>query len=98
MCFWGETKIVRPGGRLIQVGLLGPELTINNLLAVRKRLSILCSYGGRMDDLEACLDLIAQGALKPQVETGDMDDFPQILHRLHAGKVKSRIVLVPKGE
>ena len=42
------------------------------------------------------MDLIQKGGLKPQVETGDMDDFPEILERLHAGRIKSRIALVPK--
>lgn len=82
----------------MQVGLLGPELTIHNALAVRKRLSILCSYGGRQDDLIDCLDLIQKGVLKPQVETGDIDDFPEILDRLHRGLIKSRIALIPKHE
>ena len=49
-----------------------------------------------MEDLEDSLDLVAKGALKPQVETGDMDDFPDVLDRLHHGKIKSRIVLLPK--
>ena len=86
---------VRPGGRLVQIGLLAPVLPLDNLLAVRKQLSILCSYGGVMAELQACLDLIARGVLQPQVETGDMGDFPDVLKRLHEGGVKSRMALVP---
>ncbi len=89
---------MRSGGRIVQVGLLGPELTIANSLAVRKKLSILCSYGGMKEDLEDCLDLIQKGTLKPQVEKGDLDDFPEVLEKLHAGKIKSRIALVPKHD
>ena len=89
---------MRSGGRLVQVGLLGPELTIHNALAVRKKLTILCSYGGMYEDLVDCLDLIQKGALKPQVETGDFDDFPSVLEKLHAGKIKSRIALIPKHD
>ena len=48
-----------------------------------------------MAELQACLDLIARGVLQPQVETGDMGDFPDVLKRLHEGGVKSRIALVP---
>lgn len=51
-----------------------------------------------MEDLEDGLDLVSKGALKPQVETGDLDDFPEVLERLHHGKIKSRIVLIPKHE
>jgi propanol-preferring alcohol dehydrogenase len=89
---------VRPAGRLVQVGLLGAELTINNILCMRKKLSILCSYGGKMEDLEDGLDLVHKGVLKPQVETGDLDDFPEVLERLHHGMIKSRIALIPKHD
>jgi alcohol dehydrogenase, propanol-preferring len=91
-----DTRTVRPGGRACQVGLLGAELIIHNALAVRKKLTILCSYGGIYEDVEDCLDLIAKGKLQPQVETGDMEDFPSVLESLHEGKVKSRIALIPK--
>ena len=87
---------VRPAGRIIQVGLLGAELTIDNILCVRKRLAVLFCFGGLMEDLEDALVLIDKGALKPQVETGDLDDFPEAIERLHHGKIKGRIVLIPK--
>jgi propanol-preferring alcohol dehydrogenase len=90
-----DLRPVRPGGRACQVGLLGPELILMNSLAVRKKLTILCSYGGIYEDVVDCLDLIAQGKLRPQVETGDLKDFPSVLERLHEGKIKSRIALVP---
>lgn len=86
---------VRFGGKIVQVGLLAPKLELENVLAVRKHLSILCSYGGTMEDLKACLDLIAEAKLRPQVETGKFEDLPKILEDLHAGKVKSRIAIVP---
>lgn len=89
-------RIVRPGGRACQVGLLGPELTLHNSLAVRKKLTILCSYGGIYEDVVDCLDLISQGKLRPQVETGNLKDFPSVLESLHEGKIKSRIALVPE--
>ena len=86
---------VRFGGKVVLVGLLAPQVSINSFLAVRKHLSILCSYGGTMDDLKQCLTLISEGKLKPQVVTGKLDEFPQVLEDLHAGKVKSRIALRP---
>lgn len=86
---------VRLGGKLVQIGLLAPELTIKNLKSVRKHLSILCSYGGTMKDLQECLGLISQGKLHPQVVTGSLDDLPQVLDDLHHGKIKSRIALIP---
>lgn len=79
------------------VGLLDPNLTLNSSIAVRKQLDILCSYGGTYSDLEACLDLIARGVISPQVESGTMADFQQVLADLDVGNVKSRIALVPEG-
>ncbi|KAK5086789.1 hypothetical protein LTS08_007202 [Lithohypha guttulata] len=93
--FSASQEAVRIGGKIVQVGLLGPELAINNILSVRKQLSILCSYGGTMDNLKECLSLIASGKLRPQVVKGDLQDLPRVLEELHAGRVKSRIALVP---
>ena len=42
------------------------------------------------------MDLISQGKLRPQVETGNLKDFPTVLESLHEGKIKSRIALVPE--
>ncbi len=41
--------------------------------------------------------MIADGSLKPQVETVAMQDFPTALRDLHEGRVKSRVVLIPEG-
>ena len=59
---------------------------------------MLFSYGGLMEDLEDGLDLVHKGTLKPQVETGDLADFPEVLERLHHGMIKSRIALIPKHD
>lgn len=79
------------------VGLFELNLPLPSLVAVPKRLDILCSYGGDHSDLEASLNLIAKGVVKPQVVTGRMADFPTVLADLHSGKIKSRIVLIPEG-
>ena len=86
---------VRFAGKIVLVGLLAAELTLYSFLCVRKQLQILCSYGGTMKDLTECLELIAEGVVKPQVVTGSLDDFDKVLQDLHAGKVKSRIALIP---
>ncbi|KAK5080515.1 hypothetical protein LTR70_008835 [Exophiala xenobiotica] len=93
--FGAAQEAVRFGGKIVLVGLLAPQVSINTFLSVRKHLSLLCSYGGTMSDLKECLALVSNGKLRPQVETGKLDDFPHILEDLHAGKVKSRIALRP---
>ena len=47
-----------------------------------------------MEDLNACLKLIASDDLKPQVVMGKLADFPKALNDLHHGRVRSRIALV----
>jgi alcohol dehydrogenase, propanol-preferring len=49
-----------------------------------------------MTDLKECLKLISSGDLRPQVELGDLQSYDRVLQDLHAGKIKSRIALVPK--
>lgn len=66
-------------------------------IGIRKRLSIVFSYGGQLRDLEEVLDLIAQGAIQPQVEEGQLEDFPTVLKDLCDGKIKARISLVHKS-
>ncbi|KAK5064446.1 hypothetical protein LTR84_000279 [Exophiala bonariae] len=95
--FQAAISAVRLAGTVVLIGLLNPNLSFHSVEAVRKQLNILCSYGGTHVDLRASLDLVAKGIIKPQVETGRLEDFPKVLADLHAGKIKSRIALVPEG-
>ncbi|KAK6380126.1 hypothetical protein LTS17_005314 [Exophiala oligosperma] len=95
--FKAALDAVRRAGTVVLVGLINPSISFSSLVPITKQLDVLGSYGGTSSDLEASLDLIAKGVITPQVETGHMKDFPQILDDLHNGKIKSRIVLVPEG-
>lgn len=64
---------------------------------IRKRLSFIFSYGGQVPDLEEVLGLIAQGVIRPQVEKGKLEDFPNVLQNLVDGKIKDRFALVADG-
>lgn len=77
--------------------MLGSEVSFRTASVVRKQLNVLGSYLGSGEDLEAVLNLIAQGKLVPQVATRSLKDFPTVLQNLHEGKYKGRIVLVPEG-
>lgn len=68
---------------------------IHMKIGVRKRLSIVFSYGSQVEDLRECLDMIKRGVIDPQVEIGQLQDFPKWLQDLCDGKVKSRVALVP---
>jgi propanol-preferring alcohol dehydrogenase len=83
------------GGKILAVGTLSPQNNIDMKLCIKKRVSVLFNYGGQYKDVVEVLDLIASKAIKPQVETGDLKDFPAVLQRLHEGKIKSRMALIP---
>lgn len=87
---------MRRGGKMVCIGTLNTENTIDMKIGIRKRLSIIFSYGGQLKDLEAALDLIAQGVLRPQVETGRLEEFPTALKDLCDGNVKARVALLFK--
>lgn len=85
---------VRIGGKIVCVGTLDLDNTVHMKVGVRKRLSIIFSYGGQARDLEAVLHLMSKNVLRPQVETGRLQDFPQVLRDLCNGKVKGRMALL----
>lgn len=88
---------VRFGGTIVLVGLIQNTLTLQSHAAIFKHLNILGSYGGTTTDTASSLDLIAKGFIVPQVEMDSLANLPQVLESLHAGKIRSRMVLVPEG-
>lgn len=85
--------IVRRGGKMLCVGTLDEENTVDMKIGIQKRLSIVFSYGGQSSDLKEVLDLISKGVIQPQVDTADLKDFPKVLKNLCEGKVKARVAL-----
>jgi alcohol dehydrogenase, propanol-preferring len=66
-------------------------------LCLRKRISVLFSYGGNRGDVVEVLQMISKGQIKPQVKMEKMENFPQVLQDLHSGKINGRVALAPKG-
>lgn len=87
-------NVVRLGGKILCVGTLNPDNVIHMKVGTRKRLSFIFTYGGQYQDLVECLNLIAMGTIYPQVETGHIKDFPDVLQRLCEGKIKARMALL----
>lgn len=85
---------VRPGGKILCVGTLDRTNEVDMKIGIRKRLSIIFTYGGQQRDLVEVLDLISRKVIQPQVELGKLSDFPKVLKDLGAGKVKDRVALV----
>ncbi|KAK5049527.1 hypothetical protein LTR84_004456 [Exophiala bonariae] len=96
--FEDAQQIVRIAGKLVCIGTLDLENTVHMKIGIRKRLSIVFSYGGQLRDLEDVLALIAMGAIEPYVEDMGLDDFPRVLKDLCDGKIKGRIALLQKQD
>ncbi|KAL4898289.1 alcohol dehydrogenase [Aspergillus ambiguus] len=92
--FRDAQQIVRRGGKILCVGTLDRKNELDMKIGIRKRLSIIFSYGGQYEDLVEVLDLIARGVIQPQVETRSLLEFPHVLKDLCDGKIKDRVALV----
>ncbi|KAJ5952828.1 uncharacterized protein N7479_011241 [Penicillium vulpinum] len=92
--FVGSHQTLRPGGKILCVGTLNLINEFDMKIGIRKRLSIIFTYGGQYRDLVEVLDLIARGIIQPQVELGKLQNFPRVLKELGEGKIKDRIALV----
>ncbi|KAL7284101.1 hypothetical protein ACG7TL_001381 [Trametes sanguinea] len=91
------TDIVRIGGTIVLVGLGSPTVGFSPLLSTMKQTTIKGSFGGDYDDLKECLDAIAEGRVRPQVEERPMEECGQVIHDLAEGKIRSRVALVPRS-
>ncbi len=82
------------GGKLVQVGLFGGELTLALPLMAMRALTVQGSYVGNPKELRELVAL-AQGGKVPSIPVTTMPQFSadEALMRLKAGKVTGRIVL-----
>jgi propanol-preferring alcohol dehydrogenase len=89
-------EVLRPGGDVAVVGSGGgaPELRKGAGLPLGARVAF--PFWGSRPELEQVLDLARAGALRVAVETFPLDQAAEALHRLRAGTVRGRAVLVPR--
>ncbi|MBP0446843.1 alcohol dehydrogenase catalytic domain-containing protein [Roseomonas sp. SSH11] len=82
------------GGKLVQVGLFGGEMSLPLPLMAIRALTIQGSYVGSLDDLNAVMALAKEGKLAAlPVTTEPMEKANAVLERLRDGKVTGRVVL-----
>ncbi|EFH10856.1 alcohol dehydrogenase [Pseudoroseomonas cervicalis] len=82
------------GGKLIQVGLFGGELTVPLPVMATKALTVRGSYVGNPQELREVVELAQQGKLSPlPVSTVPADQVNSVLNRLKDGQVHGRVVL-----
>jgi propanol-preferring alcohol dehydrogenase len=85
---------VRPGGRVIQVGLGRSEATISTAALVGNAVTLRGARGGRIVDFQAVMDLIAKGDLSILTTTISFEEIPEAIERLKNGDVLGRLVAV----
>jgi alcohol dehydrogenase, propanol-preferring len=85
---------LRKGGKLIQVGLFGGELTVALPLMAIRALTVQGSYVGNPKELRALVALAQAGDLQPlPVTVVPQNQANDALMRLRSGQVTGRIVL-----
>lgn len=87
--------IVRPGGRIVLVGLAAKSAGLPVLRYGSQQIAMLGSFWGTSQELREILELIALGSLRPLVETMPLAQAPAALERLRAGTVQGRLALIP---
>ena len=88
-------KVVRPGGRVVLVGLGTRSSTLLTVRFGSHQIAVLGSYWGTALELAQVLRLIAEGRLVPDVETHPLAEVNEWVERLREGEVRSRVALVP---
>ncbi len=85
---------LRKGGKLVQVGLFGGELSLPLPLMAMRALTIQGSYVGNPKELRELIKLAQQGSLEAlPVATVPQNQANDALMRLRAGTVTGRLVL-----
>ncbi len=83
------------GGKLVIVGLFGGAAPWPLAFIPMRAISILGSYTGSLSELQALLDLVKQGKVKPiPVTEHPLENASDVLTNLRDGKVIGRAVLV----
>jgi alcohol dehydrogenase/propanol-preferring alcohol dehydrogenase len=85
---------LRKGGKLIQVGLFGGEMSIPLPLMPIRALTVQGSYVGNVKELRALVDIAKTGQIPAiPIATEPLRNADAVLNRLRDGKVVGRVVL-----
>ena len=94
---WGMAALAK-GGRMIQVGVFGGELTVSLVGLIFRASTIMGSNTGTPADLREVARLARDGRLAPlPVTTVPRDQANAALMRLHDGAVTGRLVLTAEA-
>ncbi|SMR60928.1 unnamed protein product [Zymoseptoria tritici ST99CH_1E4] len=86
---------VKPTGTIVLVGALSEQVAVLPVVMISNVITIKGTFCGTVDGLKECLELVAKGAVTPEIELGSINDLPQVLEDLDNGKIRGRKVLMP---
>ena len=85
--------VVRPGGRVVLVGLGKTEATISTNALILKNVSLVGSLGGSKEDLQRVLELISTGAIDNVITEVAFHQVPDAVDMLSEGRITGRLVV-----
>ncbi|MER0443891.1 zinc-binding dehydrogenase [Streptomyces sp. Edi4] len=89
---------VRPGGRVVLVGLGAAVASIPVASLVMRNVQLIGSLGASKEELREVYELIARGALKPAVQEVPFAELPAAMDRLARGEVRGRLYTRPRAD
>jgi alcohol dehydrogenase, propanol-preferring len=84
---------VRPGGRLLVVGLPAQEISFPPILMAAAEIQVRASAVGTREDLREALAMGAAGTLHCQVSARRLAEASEVLAQLSRGEIRGRAVL-----
>ncbi|GAB1263051.1 alcohol dehydrogenase [Aurantivibrio plasticivorans] len=89
-------NIMRQGGKIVVVGLMGGALAVPIPMLAWKAVSICGSYVGSLQDAKDVIALAQSGKLNPiQIEHRPLNQVNDVLDSMRRGEIMGRIVLNP---
>lgn len=86
---------VKPGGRVVAVGLGETEVTLPLFSLVSRGVELKGSIGASLQDLHSVLALIASGDICPELEGIPFSELRKGYDRLERGEVSGRLFTIP---
>lgn len=87
-------ETVKPGGKVVIVGMAKLESTINTGTMILHEVDLRGSVGGTKEDIEDVIKLMQEGKVKIKVQETTIDKVPEGLDKIHAGEINGRLVMV----
>lgn len=88
--------LVRPGGIVSAVGLGSLQVPFMPMIVASYEIRVQGSFWGTSVELKEVLRYIAEGKIRPQVDTAKLVDVNHWIEELKNGRVRSRMALMPQ--